>query len=203
MSIRDTSAQDRPIAGAAVPSRRRPTWLIGGAIAAVAVAGVVWLLGGWNAGARSFDASRLRIAEVTRGDLVRDISAEGRVIAANSPTLYAIAGHLAGETCQKAPLLKCPGSGGGYGRTATHAAADVRLRPKRRYRGFFFGRSQPSITVCRPRASESLPAGASRVITDPAPIVASRPTRTGATSDVFDPMNAPSSIVVTCLLAPS
>lgn len=92
MSIRDTSAQDRPIAGAAVPSRRRPTWLIGGAIAAVAVAGVVWLLGGWNAGARSFDVSRLRIAEVTRGDLVRDISAEGRVIAANSPTLYAIAG---------------------------------------------------------------------------------------------------------------
>lgn len=92
MSIRDTSAQDRPIAGSAVPSRRRPTWLIGGAIAAVAVAGVVWLLGGWNAGARSFDASRLRIAEVTRGDLVRDISAEGRVIAANSPTLYAIAG---------------------------------------------------------------------------------------------------------------
>lgn len=82
-------------------------------------------------------------------------------------------------------------------------AADARSRTKRRYRGFFFGRSQPSITVCRPRASESLPAGASRVITDPAPIVASRPTRTGATSDVFDPMNAPSSIVVTCLLAPS
>ena len=35
---------------------------------------------------------RVRIAEVTRGDLVRDISADGRVIAANSPTLYAIAG---------------------------------------------------------------------------------------------------------------
>jgi HlyD family secretion protein len=38
------------------------------------------------------DGDRLRIATVTRGDLVRDISAEGRVIAANSPTLYAIAG---------------------------------------------------------------------------------------------------------------
>ena len=28
---------------------------------------------------------------MTRGDLVRDLSAEGKVIAANSPTLYAIA----------------------------------------------------------------------------------------------------------------
>ncbi|WP_425482221.1 efflux RND transporter periplasmic adaptor subunit [Cognatiluteimonas profundi] len=43
-------------------------------------------------GSHSYDASRVRIAEVKRGDLVRDISAEGRVIAANSPTLYAIAG---------------------------------------------------------------------------------------------------------------
>ena len=34
----------------------------------------------------------MRIATVTRGDLVRDISADGRVIASNSPTLYAIAG---------------------------------------------------------------------------------------------------------------
>src|SRR3546814_11817360 len=32
----------------------------------------------------------VRIAQVTRDDLVRDLSADGRVIAANSPTLYAI-----------------------------------------------------------------------------------------------------------------
>lgn len=32
---------------------------------------------------------RLRIAEVTRGDLVRDVSVQGRVVAAVSPTLYA------------------------------------------------------------------------------------------------------------------
>jgi HlyD family secretion protein len=51
-----------------------------------------WLMSGWSAGSRSFDAARVRVATVTRGDLVRDISADGRVIAANSPTLYAIAG---------------------------------------------------------------------------------------------------------------
>jgi len=34
---------------------------------------------------------RLRIAEVSRGDLVRDVSVQGRVVAAISPTLYATA----------------------------------------------------------------------------------------------------------------
>ncbi|MET0717215.1 MAG: efflux RND transporter periplasmic adaptor subunit [Pseudoxanthomonas sp.] len=62
-------------------------------------------------GGRSFDASRVRIAEVTRGDLVRDISADGRVIAANSPTLYAIAAGtvslkvVAGDVVKKGQAL--------------------------------------------------------------------------------------------------
>jgi len=97
MSIRDTSAQDRPLhAGTtAAPhalSPRRRHWLYAGAGVTTLVVVMGWLLSGWTAGARSFDATRLRIATVTRGDLVRDISAEGRVIAASSPTLYAIAG---------------------------------------------------------------------------------------------------------------
>ena len=96
MSIRDTSAQDRPrhidAAPAASARRRRVLFIAAGAIALAAVA--AWLVSGWAAGARSFDASRVRIATVTRGDLVRDISADGRVIAANSPTLYAIAGGI-------------------------------------------------------------------------------------------------------------
>ena len=70
-------------------SRRH--WFRSG-IAWVLVGCLAWLLSGWSAGGRSFDASRLRIAQVTRGDLVRDISADGRVIAANSPVLYAISG---------------------------------------------------------------------------------------------------------------
>src|SRR5947209_7292974 len=91
MSIRDTSAQDMPIAAAGSRLRkRRPMLLaIGGAAALLLIA--AWLVSGWSAGSQSVDASRLRIAEVKRGDLVRDISADGRVIAANSPTLYAIA----------------------------------------------------------------------------------------------------------------
>lgn len=92
MAIRDTSAQDLPVAGTDPRRRRNRQWLLyaGGGALVLVLAG--WLLSGWAAGSRSVDASRLRIAEVTRGDLVRDISAQGRVIAANSPTLYAVAG---------------------------------------------------------------------------------------------------------------
>ena len=113
MSIRDTSAQDRPVqtapATAASARRRRTLGIAAGAIALVAVIG--WLVSGWAGGSRSFDGSRVRIATVTRGDLVRDISADGRVIAANSPTLYAIAGGtvtlnvVAGDAVKKDQAL--------------------------------------------------------------------------------------------------
>jgi HlyD family secretion protein len=88
--IRDTSGQDQSMAAPSRPLRRRRIALAaGGGIALLALTG--WVASGWLSGARSFDASRIRIAEVKRGDLVRDISADGRIIAANSPTLYAIA----------------------------------------------------------------------------------------------------------------
>lgn len=87
--IPDTSAQDLHVA----PDRRLPRRvLLVGIGAVLLVLALVWVAARWSSAAQSFDASRLRVAAVTRGDLVRDIAAEGRVITANSPTLYAIAG---------------------------------------------------------------------------------------------------------------
>ena len=88
MNIRDTSAQDRRIDAA--PAARRRTLILGLAVVALAVC-AAFVISAWRGGSRSVDGERVRIATVTRGDLVRDLSAEGRVIAANSPTLYAIA----------------------------------------------------------------------------------------------------------------
>jgi len=112
MSIRDTSAQDRPVATpASHGARKRRGWLLAGGIGLALLLLAAWLLSGWSAGSRSIDAARVRIAEVKRGDLVRDISAEGRVIAANSPTLYAIAGGtvtlhvVAGDVVRKGQAL--------------------------------------------------------------------------------------------------
>lgn len=90
--IRDTSAQDQVLARPRGLRRLPKAWWLAGAGALALLALAVWVIGGWTAGSSSFDASRVRIAQVTRGDLVRDLSAEGRVITANSPTLYAIAG---------------------------------------------------------------------------------------------------------------
>lgn len=90
--IRDTSGQDQTLGDAPVRRQRRKPWIVGSAVAVLAVALAAWVAIGWSAGGRSHDAARLRIGEVTRGDLVRDIAADGRLIAANSPTLYAIAG---------------------------------------------------------------------------------------------------------------
>jgi len=84
----DTAAQDRPI-------ERPSLWRQHRKLAAAALATVVGLcvlLGVWlrysGAGA-SVARSRLTIATVQRGSFVRDIVADGQVVAAVSPTLYA------------------------------------------------------------------------------------------------------------------
>lgn len=90
--IRDTSAQDQTLSSATLTRRKRKLWLVGAVAGAVVLALAAWLATSWSGGSQSFDAARIRVAEVKRGDLVRDITADGRVITANSPTLYAIAG---------------------------------------------------------------------------------------------------------------
>jgi HlyD family secretion protein len=88
--IRDTSGQDRPLAKPTIarPWRRR----ISGAVVALAVlGGLGYVVRGWLGASRSVARERIRIARVERGTLVRDVVADGRVVAANSPTLYTIA----------------------------------------------------------------------------------------------------------------
>jgi HlyD family secretion protein len=106
--IKDTSGQDTVLA-AAPPSRRKPLLIAAGGVAGLVA--VVMLLSGWLGSSRSVDAARLRIAEVTRGTLVRDASVNGRVVAAVSPTLYAPAAATvtlkirAGDKVKKGDLL--------------------------------------------------------------------------------------------------
>jgi HlyD family secretion protein len=88
--IRDTSGTDRPLTKSAVgrPWRR---WLSAGIVVLAVVAGLGYVARRWLGAEHTVDAARLRIAKVERGTLVRDVVADGRVVAANSPTLYAIA----------------------------------------------------------------------------------------------------------------
>jgi HlyD family secretion protein len=88
--IQDTSGQDRVLAKPAIsrPWRRR---LTAAAIGLAVIGGLAYVIHGWLGSPRSIDRARIRTAKVERGTLVRDVVADGRVVAANSPTLYAIA----------------------------------------------------------------------------------------------------------------
>ena len=87
-SIQDTSAQDVYVE----PPSKRKRLLIGGTVAialAAAIASALPSMLRWSEAEMSVSRERLRTAVVTRGDLVRDVSVQGRVVAAVSPTLYA------------------------------------------------------------------------------------------------------------------
>jgi HlyD family secretion protein len=85
--IQDTSSMDRPVAGARVP---RPLLLaaIGGAALIVLAIVLFPSIRRWTSAERSVDATTLRIATVTRGELLRDIAVQGRVVASLHPTLF-------------------------------------------------------------------------------------------------------------------
>ena len=87
--IRDTSAQDQTLSSHAAPAPWK-RWLWPAVAALVVLLAIGFAARAWLGASRSFDSARVRVAEVTRGDMVRDIAADGRVIAANNPVLYAI-----------------------------------------------------------------------------------------------------------------
>lgn len=104
--IRDTADTDIPLEP---QSGRR--WLRNGGIA-LAVVAVLWAgLRFISQSGPTVSSQRLRIAEVTRGPFISDLSAQGRVVAARSPTLYAPAPGTvtlavqAGDTVEVGQLL--------------------------------------------------------------------------------------------------
>lgn len=108
--MRGTAAQDTPLAAPATLWTRKRLWFAGGA-AAFLVLLFAWLIHGWLATGQVISRERLRIAEVARGHFVRDVAADGTVVAAVSPTLFAIAPGTVtyavhpGDTVKKGQVL--------------------------------------------------------------------------------------------------
>jgi HlyD family secretion protein len=90
MKIADTSGQDIRLPP---PSKRKQQVITGGFL--LVIVALAWLAAPvfqrWADATISVPIDRVRVATVTRGDLVRDVSVQGRVVAAVSPTLYATA----------------------------------------------------------------------------------------------------------------
>jgi HlyD family secretion protein len=86
--LRDTSAQDRVIEPQSPFKRHRKIVIAVLALALALIVLAVYLMRYSGAGV-SIDRARVAIASVERGNFVRDIAADGQVVAAVSPTLYA------------------------------------------------------------------------------------------------------------------
>jgi len=89
--FRGTQAQDAPLAGSAPGWRQRRIGYALGLGAALLVLLFAWAVHGWLGSGQVISRERLRFAQVARGHFVRDVAAEGTVVAAVNPTLFAIA----------------------------------------------------------------------------------------------------------------
>ncbi|MFZ6863992.1 efflux RND transporter periplasmic adaptor subunit [Undibacterium sp. Ji67W] len=87
--IRDTSGQDAVLSNSHSGRHKKTIAIV--VLIAIALIGCVTLLSSWGRSSQSVSLSRLTLATVTRGTLIRDASVNGRMVAANSPTLYASA----------------------------------------------------------------------------------------------------------------
>lgn len=109
--IRDTSSQDELIEPTTLWKRRKLLVAVGVA-STIAVAAFAYpSIQQWASAEQTISRDRLRIATVTRGDLRRDISATGSVIAAIKPTLFSPADGVvtlevqAGDTVKRGEAI--------------------------------------------------------------------------------------------------
>jgi HlyD family secretion protein len=87
MISNNTSSMDRPVAAGRNP---RTLALLAAGVGAVLILAAVLFpsIRRWASAEQAVDASTLRMAPVTRGDLLRDLSVQGRVVASLHPTLF-------------------------------------------------------------------------------------------------------------------
>ena len=110
-NVRTTAAQDTAVTDNSARRRSRIRWLIAGGGALTFAIVLVWLAHAWSNTSHLVSAGTLNIATVKRGHFVRDVAAEGSVVAAVNPTLFAIApGTIsyavhAGDTVSKGAVL--------------------------------------------------------------------------------------------------
>jgi HlyD family secretion protein len=109
--IRESSTMDKPIDRE--PEKRRRMATIGAAAAVLVIGGIALApsIGRWASSETSVPRAQIRTAAVQRGDLVREVSADGRIVAASSPTSFSPAQGIvivevaAGEVVAAGQLL--------------------------------------------------------------------------------------------------
>jgi HlyD family secretion protein len=110
-SVRGTERQDATITKEKRPWHRQRWFYTVLAASLILAIFVGWLIRAWSNSKHVISADRLRIVTVASGHFVRDVAAQGTVIAAVNPTLFAIASGTisysvrAGDTVTKGQVL--------------------------------------------------------------------------------------------------
>lgn len=104
--IRDTSAQDRPVDQQPRVRRQRYKLIAAGVGGLLLLVTIILLIRSWFGAEISIPIERVRIAEVQRGQFIRDVSAQGTVVAAVSPTLFAAATGTVHYLVQAGDIVK-------------------------------------------------------------------------------------------------
>jgi HlyD family secretion protein len=90
-TVRSTAGQDTAVSDEGAARRRRVRWLAAGAAAIALVLVLVWLAHAWSNSSHRVSGDLLNITTVKRGHFVRDVAAQGSVVAPVNPTLFSIA----------------------------------------------------------------------------------------------------------------
>ena len=110
--VRGTAGQDTPVADDGATRRRLiRRYVVSGAAGLSLLVAFAWLAHAWFRSSHVIPADRLRIVRVQRGHFVRDVAAQGTVVAAVNPTLFAVAAGTityavhAGDTVTRGEVL--------------------------------------------------------------------------------------------------
>ena len=114
LTVRGTADQDVPVSEGKISERqwtRRRQYALGATGLTVALLALTWIAHTWVHSSHVIPLDRLRMATVQRGHYVRDVAAQGTVVAAVNPTLFAIAAGTvsyavhAGDAVHKGSVL--------------------------------------------------------------------------------------------------
>jgi HlyD family secretion protein len=110
-TVRGTEMQDTAIASPKQAWHKQRWVQLSAVSGIVLLLGLIWLIRAWSNSSHVVAADRLHIVAVANGHFVRDVAAQGTVIAAVNPTLFAIASGTvsyavrAGDTVIKGQIL--------------------------------------------------------------------------------------------------
>lgn len=104
--IQQSDSMDQIIQKAPGLSRKTKGWLAVGGGLAIALAALAPSFQRWARAEQSVDLDRLQVATVVRGDLQRDVSTQGRIVAANHPRLYSPAQGIVSVTVKAGQAVK-------------------------------------------------------------------------------------------------